>query len=78
VARITELQLQHFQHLQLFADLRWRYLQRFWQNAAYIQRLWHKTAVPRLPPLPPFVPVGPSDTADNNDISDNWPSLAIS
>jgi hypothetical protein len=44
-------QLQHFQHLQLFADL---HLQHFWQNVAYIQGLWHKFAVP---PLLPFLPI---------------------
>jgi hypothetical protein len=75
VARIVELQLQqlqHFQHLQLFAGLHLRRLQHYWQNTAYMQRLWHRIAVL---PLPPFVPIGPSDT---DDISDNWPSLAVS
>jgi hypothetical protein len=45
-------QLQHFQHLQLFADLQLRVLQHFWQSAAYIQGLWHRIAIPQLPKLP--------------------------
>jgi hypothetical protein len=37
VADFTELQLQHLQHLQLFANLHLRYLQQFWQTAPYMQ-----------------------------------------
>jgi hypothetical protein len=78
VARVTELQrqqLRHFQLLQHFADLRVQDLQQFWQNAAYIQGLWHRIAIVPLPPFMPFVPIYPSGV---DDISDNSPALAKS
>jgi hypothetical protein len=62
VARITQLQLQQLQHLQLFADL---HLQHFWQTSPCTQNLRHRIATLPLLPFVPICPPGADGTSDN-------------